>query len=72
MVEFGAFCADAGRNDKDDGDVDKVCCGFEETEEDEDEESTLLVVDFALGMEDKGWNINTNNIQINKKGLFCS
>jgi len=54
LVEIGVFWAEAGRNDDDDGDLGKVCCGFEETEEDEDEESTLLAVDFALGIDDKG------------------
>lgn len=54
LVEIGVFWADAGRNDDDDGDLGNVCCGFEETEDDEDEESTLLAVDFALGMDDKG------------------
>lgn len=54
LVEFGVFCAEAGRNEDDDGDFGNVCCGFEETEEDEDEESTLLAVDFALGIDDKG------------------
>jgi len=54
LAEIGVFWADAGRNDDDDGDLGNVCCGFEETEEDEDEESTLLAVDFALGIDDKG------------------
>ena len=61
LVEIGVFWADAGRNDDDDGDLGKACWGFEETEEDEDEESTLLVVDFALGMDDKGCKINKQN-----------
>lgn len=54
LAEFGVFCAEAGRNEADDGDFGNVCCGFDETEEDEDEESTLLAVDFALGIDDKG------------------
>ena len=54
LVEIGVFWADAGRNDNDDGDLGNTCCGFEETEEDEDEESTLLAADFALGIDDKG------------------
>ena len=53
-MEIGVFWADAGRNDNDDGDLGNTCCGFEETEEDEVEESTLLAVDFALGIDDKG------------------
>ena len=53
-MEIGVFWAEAGRNDDDDGDLGKGFCGFEETEEDEDEESTLLAVDFALGIDDKG------------------
>lgn len=53
-MEFGVFCAEAGRNEDDDGDFGNVCCRFEETEEDEDAESTLLTVDFALGIDDKG------------------
>lgn len=57
LVEFGVFWADAGRNDDDDADVGNVWCGFEDTE-DEDEESTLLAWDFALGIDDKGWKTN--------------
>ena len=58
LAEFADNWADVGRNDEDDGDAGRVCWGFEDTEEDEDEESTLLGVDFALGMEDKGWKKN--------------
>ena len=53
LAELGAFCAEVGRNNVG---TDTVCgAGFEEVEEEEDKESILLVVDFALGIEDKGW-----------------
>ena len=50
LAEFGAFWAETGLNDDD----VEVCCGFEETEEDEVEESSLFVMDLVLGMDDKG------------------
>ena len=67
MAEFGAFCAEAGRKDVD------TCAAFEEAEDD-DEESTLLAVDFALGMEDNGWqNRNKSiNIKIPKRNVNLS
>lgn len=49
----GVFWADAGRNGT-------VFDGFEELEE-EEETSVLLCVDFALGMDDKGWKKKKNN-----------
>lgn len=49
----GVFWADAGRNGT-------VVDGFEELEE-EEEASVLLCVDFALGMDDKGWKKKQNN-----------
>ena len=59
LAELGAFCEEVGRNDVD---TDAACGGgFEEAEE-EDEESILLVVDFALGIEDKGWKQEVKDI----------
>lgn len=43
----GVFWADVGRNGT-------VFDGFEELDE-EEEASVLICVDFALGMDDKGW-----------------
>ena len=58
LAEFGTFCAEAGRKDVD------TCAGFEEAEEEDDEDSTLLAVDFALGMEDNGWQNRNKSINI--------
>lgn len=53
FAEFGAFCADAGRND-DEG-VDESGCVVEHTDDEGDDKSFLLDVGFALGMQGKGW-----------------
>lgn len=60
LAEFGVFWAEPGRNDVG-SDAEDVWGGFEEVEED-DEESILLEVDFALGMEDKGWKKESKNM----------
>ena len=53
LAEFGEFCADVGRNDDESDDDDRFCV-FKDAEVEDDEDSILLAVDLALGIDGKG------------------
>lgn len=53
LDEFAAFWADAGLIEVG-GDAEDEAGGFEEADEEDDEESTLLAIDLALGIDDRG------------------
>ena len=60
LVEFGEFCADVGRNDDESDDDDRFCV-FKDAEVEDDDDSILLAVDLALGIDGKGWKQSDKN-----------